>query len=214
MNNPRDTLSSKEQLQEILSREEFKAYEQQDGENPILAWMERMWQKLLGLFPEASLPSGTPKVLAYVVLGLVLAAIGAAMIWLVRSIVLRRRRARRSAFQHADELGHTYVTHWRESEALAAAQDYAEAIRRANLALLLYMHEQEWIRAERWKTNDEYQEELQDRYPAALPVFTQVSRLFEHVWYGGGAATDREFRLVAGLLAPYMKGGGQDAETE
>ncbi|MFB6365984.1 DUF4129 domain-containing protein [Paenibacillus elgii] len=197
--------AEKKQLEGILERDEYTAYLRNDGRNPVIEWLERMWRKVLDLFPDTAVPPGTPKVLAYVLLGILLAVLVAAIVWLARSLILLRRSRRRSVFRSAAELDRSFAALLREAEECAAEGNYPEAVRRTFLAMLLLMDEREWVRAERWKTNREYEEELYERQPGAVESFKQAASLFELVYYGGGTAGAHEYGRMTELLAPYRR---------
>lgn len=193
----------KEKLEQILGRDEFTAYERGENRNVVLEWLEKMWNKLFELFPDISVPPGTPKVLAYTLVAVLLILVASAIVWLVRNIVVMRRAGRRHSLLGSEELGNSSAMLMRKARDCAADGDYREAVRHAFLAQLLLMHERDWIRAEKWKTNLEYVDELSERKPAAVAAFTRAARLFEGVYYGGGEAGEREYVHMTELLAPY-----------
>ncbi|MEK8132290.1 DUF4129 domain-containing protein [Paenibacillus filicis] len=205
--------ADKDKLSEILSRDEFAGY-LRERPSPLLGWLERMWEKLFGLFPDVGLPPGTSKLLAYTVLGIVLVLLGAAILWLIRSAILLRRSRMRSVFGSAADLDRSSAVYREEAERLAAAGDYAEAVRRMFLGLLLQLDEQGWVRAEKWKTNREYIEELLDSKPGLAASFADVAALFEHVVYGGGEVSSSDYVRLRDMAEAAQEGGGRYAEAQ
>ncbi|WP_072332253.1 MULTISPECIES: DUF4129 domain-containing protein [unclassified Paenibacillus] len=205
--------ADKEKLQEILSRDEYAAYER-GGANPVMDWLERLWQGLLDLFPDMDLPPGTPKLLAYGLLGLLLIALASVIVWLVRSMILMRRSRRPSVFRSAAELGMSSAAHLEEARRCADEGAYPEAVRRAFLGLLLLLDEQGWIRAEKWKTNREYANELSERAPGLAEPFREGAAFFERVVYGGASASAADYDRMRKLAEAAREGGDRSAEAK
>lgn len=212
--NKAEVQTDKEKLQEILNRDEYTAYMRERSGNPIFEWLQEKLEKIADLFPELDIAPGTPNVVAYLLLGFLLAALAAAILWMMRLLILERRSRRRIVFRSAVELDRSSARLAEEAQRFAAAGDYPEAVRHAFLALLLLMNEREWVRAQTWKTNREYAEELHDREPAAARSFIAAARLFEHVYYGRGEAEARDYERMTELLASLVREGAGHAETK
>lgn len=205
MNQTETIQEDREKLEQILSRDEFTAYLQEEGRNPIMEWLARAWQKLLDLFPEVSAPPGTSKVLAYVFVGILFVILAGAIVWLIRSMLVQRRDMRRGVFLSDGELEQTSDALLRDAERFALDGNYAEAVRCRFLALILVMDERGWVRAEKWKTNYEYRDELGDRQPQAVAAFSEAARLYERVYYGRGAAGEQEYKRMKQLSEGYWR---------
>ncbi|MNI90862.1 hypothetical protein D3C73_1484420 [compost metagenome] len=80
------------------------------------------------------------------------------------------------------------------------------------LSVLLLMDERGWIRAEKWKTNREYVDELTDRKPKLCSPFIEGAALFEHVVYGAASASADDYVRMQALEAAARGGDGHDAE--
>ncbi|RXZ76673.1 DUF4129 domain-containing protein [Paenibacillaceae bacterium] len=195
--------TDKEQLENILSRVEYTAYLKENSRNPLAEWLSKLWQKLMGLFSDTPVPAGASKLVAYIVVSVLLAALVAAIVWLVRSMLLVRFDKKRGLFRSEDELGQTSEALLLEADRHASADNYAEAVRFSFLGMLLLLDEQGWVRTEKWKTNLEYAEELIDSQPSALPSFTVAARLFEQVYYGRRNAEAADYNHMLTLLTPY-----------
>ncbi|WP_281886437.1 DUF4129 domain-containing protein [Paenibacillus sp. YYML68] len=208
-----DVMADKEQLRHILQRDEYTEYLEQRS-NPVLDWLERMWRRLLDLFPDVPMPDEAPLVLTYVLVGVVALMLLGVIVWLVRSVVIARRQSRKGVFRSTGELDRSAAVHRQEAERLAAEGDYEEAVRRLFLALLLLLHERRWVQAEKWKTNDEYMEELGERQPRAAAPFRCAASLYEQVYYGGVEADASHYEAMVSLLAPFEGKEAVHAEAE
>jgi hypothetical protein len=197
----------REHLEDILNRDEFLSYMQEAGSNPILEWLGKIWNQIWDLFPETMIQPQSSTTVAYLIVILILIALGGVIFWLVRNMILLRLGRKYTIFKDEDELGKTALTLLREAEEYARQENYLEAIRHQFLVLLVVMNEREWIQAEKWKTNYEYRQELSVWHPEAVGLFSQVAKLFEEAYYGRGTVGVREYRRMAELIAPYAREG-------
>ncbi|MBC8080608.1 MAG: DUF4129 domain-containing protein [Gorillibacterium sp.] len=206
-----DIQEDKEKLRQILERSEYDPHSKSDNLNPIKTWLEKLWNRLIDLFPDSAIPQGASKLLAIITLFILVAVLAYFIIRLTRGIVMSRRMTGQShrVFHGSDlfELSHTQLL--QEAQSFADHGDYREAVRRMFLASLLLMNCREWVTAEKWKTNHEYVEELQERYPVLVPAFIQSAELFERVYYGGENADVLDYERISVLLAPLWPEGGR-----
>ncbi|MCL6459257.1 MAG: DUF4129 domain-containing protein [Gorillibacterium sp.] len=204
----------KEKLRQILQQSEYSNQlpNKSNSINPIKAWLEKLWQWLLDLFPDASISPGAPKLLALITLLLVVAVLAFVIVRLVSGIAMGNRMSghARGVFHDATELGLSYRQLLLEARSSAESGDYREAVRRMFLAALLLLNEQEWVSAEKWKTNHEYLEELQEHNPTVVPTFVKAAQLFERVYYGSEHAEELEYKRLSALLSPLWSEGGTE----
>ncbi len=206
-----DVIGQKEKLRDILARDEYRQHEQAAPVNPIVQWLEKGWNKLLELLYGTEVPAGAPQLLAYLLLGAVFALLAVMIVLLARKLVLEKRAGRTAYFRGTGELERTSLMQ-REAAAKAAENGrYEEAVRLMFLALLLRMDEQGWVRAEKWKTNLEYAEELDERQPEAAEPFKRAAYLFENVFYGQKEAGRSDYERMADIASRYWREGGAHA---
>lgn len=208
--NDQKLLEEKEKLEQILSRNEYAVHTNPKEPNPIFKWLENRFKDLLDLFPDVSMPPGAPMVLAYMLIGIVLLVLAGVVIWTVRTIILQRQGRRPGVFRNDGEMERSSRMQLEEAGREADEGNYQEAIRLMFLAMLLMMDEQGWVRAEKWKTNYEYAEELNDRQPEISESFELAARLFERVHYGKTSAGRLDYEQIAELTARHWREGTRD----
>ncbi|MFX3632633.1 MAG: DUF4129 domain-containing protein [Candidatus Pristimantibacillus sp.] len=208
--NDQKLLEEKEKLEQILSRDEYAVHLNPKEPNPIFKWLKNRLEDLLDLFPDVPMPPGTPMVLVYMLLGIVLLVLGVVVIWIVRNMIVRRQGRRLGVFRNDGEMERSSRMQLEEARRAADDGHYEEAIRLMFLALLLMMDEQGWVRAEKWKTNYEYAEELNDRQPAVGESFELAAKLFERVHYGKVIAGRQDYEQIAELTARHWREGIRD----
>ncbi|WP_010530896.1 DUF4129 domain-containing protein [Lentibacillus jeotgali] len=181
------TDNKQKQLQEILDQNEYQIY-YEDNRNLLEVWWGRLtnWigEQLAKVFSGLEPSSGFAD--------LVLIIIIAAVLILVGFVVYQRVRQTRSSrgFTEIKPLESLNETKWTYNDHLQAAQnqertgDYTVAARHMFLALLLYSHEKEWLKARNWKTNWEYLAELKHVNKHLAESFRQLALVFDEVVYG------------------------------
>lgn len=207
-----DVSAHKEKLREILSREEYREQAVSERRNPIMDWLSDGWNRLLELLSGTEVPSGAPRALAYVLLVAVFALLAAGIALLARNLIVRRQAVRRiEMFRGDGELERSSRAQREAAEREAEQGRFEEAVRLMFLAMLLRMDELGWIRAEKWKTNLEYAEELAGRRPEAVQSFSQAAGVFENVFYGQQSAGRGDYERLADIAAPHWREGGAHA---
>lgn len=182
-----NTDQAREELQQILQQNEYQVY-YEDNRN----FLEVLWDRvtewlgeiLNGLFAGVDPAGGFADAVLVIIIAAVLILLGVVLIY-------RFRHYRRSrGFTQIRPLQSIHGSDWSFDQHLQAVQrqeenqDYTEAARHMFLALLLYFHEREWLKARNWKTNWEYFAELQAVDPHLADSFYRLALVFDEVFYG------------------------------
>jgi hypothetical protein len=88
---------------------------------------------------------------------------------------------------------------WRQSDELARAGRFLEAVRTLYLAVLALLHQAGLIRYERTKTNGEYADHLRRRGSPVHRPFLGLTGLFELKWYGQRPCQADDYQASRGL---------------
>ncbi|MEI2665288.1 DUF4129 domain-containing protein [Rossellomorea sp. LJF3] len=187
---------ARDQLEDILEREEYQAYLQNNQD-----LLSGMWEKakewirgLLGnidpsLEPTGGAASGILITLIVLVVGILLLIAFSA----VRNGVRRRRFRSNKPLQSMNEMEWSYTRHLEEARKQEDLGDYSKATRHMFLALLLYFHEREYLEARVWKTNWEYYDELRKVNQRWADRFYRLALLFDEVAYGEREVEKEEY---------------------
>lgn len=199
--------TDRERLTKILARDEFA--DQSSAADGIWAWISEIFDRLLSRFPDVSVPGGAGEAIVFAVYA-ALIAIVLIMLWRAVRRFIRARKSRSAApLSFAGERAADADEYLRTAEQRRREGRFAEAVRFAFLAGLLRLDERGSIRAEKWKTNREYAEELHEVDPVAVSRFIECARLFEQVWYGGKDADETDYlRITAWLDEQVVQGEG------
>ncbi|WNC12653.1 DUF4129 domain-containing protein [Brevibacillus brevis] len=192
----------KEQLKEILSRDEFSHHGEQ-GESWLRQAMDQFLEKLLGLFQRGHLPEGTSSTVSTIILAAAAIGLIVLVFWLARRLG-REQRYRQPLFSGTEKV-HSYADYLREAKELGQRKQWREGERSLFLALLVYMQEKGWLRVEPWKTNWEYAEEIHYHKPGESDVFRTHAQAFERVWYGQSAVSEEHFWERWNALKEYFR---------
>ena len=183
---------ARSRLAAILERREFRGIGHPTWLNRLWRDVERWLTKIMeALRSRLPVQPGIPRSFLWVVvIGLVLAS----LVWLAR-FLLSRPSASLLELQQAAPALQTWQQLIREAQAAAARNDYRAAIRLAYWAGIHRLEQAGLWQMERARTHREYLRLLSKTHPkhAALVALTAQ---FEHIWYGGQAATADQFRLV------------------
>jgi len=179
-------------LEQILARPEYGKDEAK--ESMIKKWFQRMMVALDKFLSGLDLgrpktPGGSVMVPGFRILlfVLLLAALIIGLFHLMKR--LRSRSKSENENQTRQVLGEEIEVNLTSAEILARANelarqgDYRSAIRRAYIALLYELELRGKLRLHRSKTNRDYLEAIR-REQAIFPVFFNMTRTFEKVWYG------------------------------
>jgi Domain of unknown function (DUF4129) len=208
---------SKEKLQEILNRSEYKPDEAKASS--IQAWLKRMGKRftdwLRKFFSNNQKPDGVSPLnftgmpdLARIFL---VAALAVFLIWAFVTLFKRLRqnggKIRKTAKEKVEILGEVFDADItgddliKDAAEMARRGDYRMAIRRAYLAMLYEMEQRGKLRLHRAKTNNDYLKELRnDKY--TYPSVEIMTNRYERVWYGLSAATMEDY---SGFIENYRE---------
>ncbi|MBO8171546.1 MAG: DUF4129 domain-containing protein [Bacillaceae bacterium] len=186
---PFDEETARHRLEEILSRDEYRVYDQTDDEtfkNWLAEWLE-------SLFPEFAVSGEMTEWISYLVIALGIILFLLFILGMGRKIVRQSRLKAKPAGTRA-ELVMSARRHLLEANKKADEGDFREALRHVFLALLLALDEQGRIKARHWKTNREYYQELTGSDPDTAPFFYKMAIRFDEVVYGDRLIDARGYR--------------------
>lgn len=196
----------RQEVVRILEREEFRAYmEEHEGENPLSAWLGRIWEKIKSWLPEGALSDGSYQIIGWCVLVLLSACLLLLLYYAVRNVVRGMRRSRYVLVAGDEEMGMHASQLLEQAEQFAQSGAYAEAVRFRYLALLKQMEIRGWLKARPWKTNREYRMELAVQRADLVPQFEQVTARFEVVYYGRFTATADDYAQMVAVMNRYVQ---------
>lgn len=204
----------KEHLREILSRQDFLAYQKQD-ENTLNELLNIIKEKIKQLFPDMdiSITAGHNETISAVVIICVIAMLVWLIYWFSKQTVRQREWAAKIALTDA-ELKETYHDYLLKAQHLGKKGERRQGVRYAFLSLLFFMDHQEWIRLEKWKTNLEYGWELQESNQAWKNLFQRWVVVFERVWYGKCSIDGSEFDQYINEIAASIREGEACEQVE
>jgi hypothetical protein len=192
----------KEKLKGILSRDEYTAYTGA-GQNPLWAWLLRLYRKLKSYFPDLHLPGQTINWLTIILLFVLMAGIAWAIYWFSKQII-RQRRIAAKPYLSPGELSRSYLYYWLQAQELGEAGLWREGVRSVFLTLLFFLEEQELIRVQKWKTNWEYAQEIAEADPVWVQLFHESSIRFEQIWYGKEEVSEPVYRAMVASVAQVL----------
>lgn len=193
-----NTERAKNELETILSQEEYQIYYEDNRNTLQLLWdRARNWiaDRLNDLFLNFTASTALAN-------GVLLVLIGAAILLLAVFVYrLTRGKRRKHNFRNkkplhsSSERNWSFADHLEEADRQENIEAYKPAVRHLFLALLLYFDEKEWLEARIWKTNGEYYEELRRSYPEIADRFFKLAMVFDHVTYGDRLITKEEYGI-------------------
>lgn len=182
---------ARQRADEILSRPEFRPPERSWLEE-ALDWLDQSARSFLNTL----LSGGAGSIIAWVVLGLLVAGV---VVLVVR--VLRTVQPVPALALHVDADPQRSATDWRaEAERYEASEEWKDALRCRYRALVADLIERDVLRDVPGRTAGEYRIELRDHVPEAATSFSGASELFERAWYGDlptGEHENEQFRRLA-----------------
>lgn len=191
-----DPNKARETLEEILNRKEYKKY-QSDSKGLIETWWERakewMADQLAKLFPSMETASSASGPVLITLIVVVVLLILSFTFLLVRNSRRNRVYREKKPLQSIKEMNWTYQKHLLEAKNQEQQGDYSLSTRHLFLALLLFLHEKEWLEARIWKTNWEYYEELRKVHQNRADQFFTLAHVFDEVTYGERKINDEEY---------------------
>jgi Domain of unknown function (DUF4129) len=187
----------RDQAREVARRELHKTIYHRDDPSVIDRIFKKISDWLNSLFggsPNGHASSGMSWGSLIVIIALVV-LVAAAIWWRLGGV-------RRSATEHGalldDEHG-TAKDHRAESERLASAGQWAEAIRERLRAIARDLEERAILTPRPGRTADELAAEAGPALPGQAAALGEGVRIFDDVWYGGRAATSDGYQRLADL---------------
>lgn len=177
----------RKKLQDILDQPEYQIY-YEDNRNFLEVWWDQLknWfsDLLSNLLPALEPSQGFAGVVLIVIISVVIALIGLVIFLGFRNGKRSRAFHDYQPLQSMDEKDWTYRNHLTEAREQENNENYTDATRHMFLALLLYIHEKEWLVARNWKTNWEYFAELREVNQHIADPFYNLALVFDQVVYG------------------------------
>ncbi|WP_273128895.1 DUF4129 domain-containing protein [Metabacillus sp. HB246100] len=199
---------AREELQKILDDREYKIYEKEPG------FLEKWWrsveewlaEQLEDLFPSIEpTPGIAGKTLMIVIIAIIVILL-ISLIWTLIKNNKRKERLRKTKpLQSNEEWNWTYQKHLDEASKQEAKHAYDLASRHLFLALLLYSHEKEWLKARIWKTNWEYYDELIKVNKEWAGQFFTLAQHFDSVTYGEHPVTAEEYEEYKKIVMKWFQ---------
>ncbi|MEH7438971.1 DUF4129 domain-containing protein [Neobacillus drentensis] len=191
-----DPSKARDPLENILNRKEYRVY-QNDTKGLIETWWEKAkeWvaDQLAKLFPtmeSASSASGP------VLIGIIVVVVLFLLIFtffMVRNIRRNRTFREKKPLRSFKEMNWSYQKHIEEAKKQEELGEYTLSTRHLFLALLLFLHDKEWLEARIWKTNWEYYEELRKIQQQRADQFFLLANFFDEVTYGERKVIKEEY---------------------
>lgn len=187
---------AREKLQDILNQQEYQVY-YEDNRSFIEIWWDnaKAWimEQLAKIFSSFEPSNGMAN---GILIGIIVIVI--ALIALVLFLVLRKGKKRHALQDHQplqskNEMNWSFQQHISEAKKQEKEANYAVACRHTFLALLLYFHEQQLLKARIWKTNWDYFEELRKGNQDRADQFNHLALLFDEVVYGDRVMNRNEY---------------------
>lgn len=206
-----DYETAKNQMEQILSREEFLIYlrEEKGSTSPFMEDLERKIEEFLNsTFPQIEVSQEISQWISY---GIVFVPVIILLFIILTfwSKFVRQSTLKKKPDATQEEWTMSVKRHIDEAEKCASSQEYREAIRHLFLALILELDQREWIEAKQWKTNWEYFHEIQQYSMASASLFYQLARVFDEVVYGDHAAAEKDYSAFKRQVLDWI---GRDPE--
>jgi hypothetical protein len=189
-----------ERLQAILARPEYKFESDlpwwQQLLAPVIVYAWNLLGQLFGLMINSA--TGHQGSIGLVVLVASAAAVIGAVVYLVRAVrlsVVREAELRGASLaerrERSDQL-------WQSAQRLAAAGEFAQALRLLYLSALYALDERALLHVEFNLTNREHAQRLKQTYPTLGDSFTELVERYERVRYGRAEVGAESFADFSG----------------
>jgi len=191
----------RDRADEILSRPEFERHK--TLLQRVLEWIGDQLSRIsFGI-------GGGPGFVGDLVGLLFLAGAIVLVVVLVRSIRRTPRRPEPARDLSVEEIARRSAADWRtDAERFEAAHRWREAMRARYRELVRTLVDERVLADVAGRTTGEYDRELAAALPQASGAFTELTELFEDVWYGGQEADAEElqrFRSLAGEVRDHTR---------
>src|SRR5712691_1238221 len=192
-----------ERLHAILARPEFQVEQSRP-------WWEQLFGPLIGLVlyfvarliqTVADATSGREGVFGVAVL-IVVGVLGAfVLVYLVRAVRLSVKRDSRVRAASLAERRERSERLWQTAQQLAAAGQFAEAVRVVYLSALYALDERALLHVESSQTNREHARRLEREHPEVADTFGDVVETYDRLRYGRYPVSGQTFAHLNGLVA-------------
>ncbi|MBN9654492.1 DUF4129 domain-containing protein [Halobacillus sp. GSS1] len=193
----------KEQLKEILERQEYQAYEQESQTasqhllDIVTEWVKEMLEAWFPNFQVSdSAINGWIYFFGFIGMGLLLFLV----IKLVTRLSGEKKLSEKRTFSMTSDLAWSSEKHVQEADARATEGQFSEAARHVFLGMLLDFDNRDLVEVKTWKTNGDYEKELLDSDHRLVADFSFLAKTFDQITYGNRILQKEEydeFRLRA-----------------
>ncbi|MDX5476333.1 MAG: DUF4129 domain-containing protein [Bacillaceae bacterium] len=206
------------ELEKILNEPEYQAYYNQ-------TFLEKMWARiqewindiLASVFGNMGATGLSSTLFIYFIIIILIIVAIIVLVYMNPSFSRRRKIGNNAPIYSSHELEWTSEMHFAEAKRQEENMDYTKATRHSFLAILLFFHEQEWLKAKIWKTNWEYYEELIKVNRDTATFFKEIVLLFDEATYGEREINQEEYepfaKEVASWLEKYNKSNEERKES-
>jgi hypothetical protein len=192
-----------QRLQAILARSEFQGDEShpwwEQFLQPVVDWVSYAIARLI--YAVVSTGSGNDGWGSALVLLACIALIVAVVVYLVRAIRLSVTHESRVRMASVSERRERSERLWQTAQQLAAAGQWAEAVRLLYLSALYALDERSLLHVETSLTNREHARELRRTHPEAAQTFSDIVDSYDRVRYGAYPVSESMFAELSGLVA-------------
>lgn len=197
----------RKELEDILSREEYRAYYREDSR-----FISRLFEKILNwivetleeIFPEIDVSPFAAEALSYGIV-IVFFALFLFFVFHFMSKVVRQSRVKQAPVRSKRELLMSADKHLAEADRWAKKGDWPSALRHVFLALILHLDKEKLIKAGPWKTNQEYVEEIRAHRPQAADAFYELAVRFDETIYGGRSLAAEAYEAYRRTVIEWMR---------
>ncbi len=197
----------REQLNEILSRDEYQIYYEDNRSfiertwDSVIDWLGDLVARVFQSFdPSTTVGNSVLTVLLLVVLGS--AVIG--IIAIVMTVLRKKRLRKQQPFASSNQLEWGYQEHLNVAGKYAAENDYRLATRHQFLAFLLILDDHGLLVAKLWKTNWEYFAELKKSDDALAQDFYPLASIFERSTYGEQQINEEDYQKYQAKIMTWI----------
>jgi hypothetical protein len=192
-----------ERLREILARPEYHVDQSPPWWQQLFGPVFDLLNYLLDRLIQTALDtvSGRDGWLGLGVLALCSVLIVAVAVYLVRAVRLSVTRDSRADSVSLAERRERSERLWQTAQQLAAAGQFAEAVRAVYLSALYALDERALLHVESSQTNREHARQLSRLHPEVAQTFSDVVERYDRVRYGHFPATETTFAELSHLVA-------------
>jgi Domain of unknown function (DUF4129) len=168
------------------------------------SWLQRVWGDfvhwLLNLFMKAIPTGSSPSAIYLLELTVMAIPCGLLIWWFIRRLQMQRLDLAGDSAPHASAPSSRGWQEWLEqAQTLGREGRWREAIHHVYWAAISCLESRRLWPADRTRTPREYLGLLSEN-PATRAELSSLTRSFEHTWYGGRQASEKDFAEACGIL--------------